>query len=527
MKRIGIFVLGVLAAACGVVEDKASCASSLDCPAGQYCAVADGESRCWPDTVAPSVAGVTATCGASACLRDGVLRVEATATDDHEVLDAAVALDLDPTKPIAMRRAGAKWVADVPLRDLPFEAFERTVVASVTARDGAKTSSAAAVAAPVAVTRLRWVKDAETTSVVGLTAAAVRDDGAAVVGGANGKLYFFAADGSKLVEPLPVGSGQISASPAIGASGIWVGSSDANVYASKLDGSTLLSGVGVATGGPIATSVAVSSAAGAEWGFAASGGGRFASASITPGDKNSTGASDSFTAGPVITADGRIFAATDVLNATMRCYDFDGAFSDNKCVVPSNPTLGAGVLAPLAVDAAGDVWTASDDGKLSRTTKDGSTTNVVAVGAKLVDSPVIASNGDVIVGDQGGYLHRYTTAGASVWTTSFNLGGPVLAPMILAGTATTLVASTKNGAVVALRADGTKVWSGVLGSTELRAGNLYTPSGQTGTVMSTAYFPASNGKLYAVIVDGALDSGSPWPKAFHDVRNTNNAGTKP
>ena len=527
MKRIGIFVLGVLAAACGVVEDKASCASSLDCPAGQYCAVADGESRCWPDTVAPAVAGVTATCGASACPRDGVLRVEATATDDHEVLDAAVALDLDPTKPIAMRRAGAKWVADVQLRDLPFEAFERTVVASVTVRDGAKTSSAAAVAAPVAVTRLRWVKDAETTSVVGLTAAAVRDDGAAVLGATNGKLYFFAAaDGGRAAEPLLVASGQITAAPAIGPSAVWVGSSDTYLYAAKLDGSGLLSGAGIGNYGAIGGSVAALVASTKEFGVAASNGGRVVAASTTS-DKPLTAAADSFTAGPVITADGRIFAATDVLNATMRCYDFDGAFSDNKCLVPSNPTLGAGVLAPLAVDAAGDVWTASDDGKLSRTTKDGSTTNVVAVGAKLVDSPVIASNGDVIVGDQGGYLHRYTAAGASVWTTSFNLGGPVLAPMILAGTATTLVTSTKNGGVVALRADGTKVWSGVLGSTELRAGNPYTPPGQTRTVMSTAYFPASNGKLYAVIVDGALDSGSPWPKAFHDVRNTNNAGTRP
>ena len=41
MKRIGIVVVGVLAAACGAVEDKASCASSLECPAGQYCAAAD------------------------------------------------------------------------------------------------------------------------------------------------------------------------------------------------------------------------------------------------------------------------------------------------------------------------------------------------------------------------------------------------------------------------------------------------------------------------------------------------------
>ncbi len=48
-----------------------------------------------------------------------------------------------------------------------------------------------------------------------------------------------------------------------------------------------------------------------------------------------------------------------------------------------------------------------------------------------------------------------------------------------------------------------------------------------GSDFSTAYFSGANGKLYAVIVDGHLDTSAPWPKAFHDPRNTNRAGPQP
>jgi len=69
-------------------------------------------------------------------------------------------------------------------------------------------------------------------------------------------------------------------------------------------------------------------------------------------------------------------------------------------------------------------------------------------------------------------------------------------------------------------------WSAELAPTVLRAGNIH-PSSLLGPVLSTAYFSGTNGKLYAVIVDGALDGAAPWPKAFHDPRNTNRAGPQP
>ncbi|HEY6098131.1 MAG TPA: pyrrolo-quinoline quinone, partial [Anaeromyxobacter sp.] len=156
MKRL-VFVFSIASAlACGSVDEKQGCAVSTDCPAGQYCARAGGESRCWPDAVAPTASAVSASCNPAPCLRDGVLHVQATVADDKEVLDASVSLDLDPARGFPMSRSGGVWVADVPLRALPFDAFARDVVPTVVGRDGARNPSAPAVGAGVAVTRLKW-----------------------------------------------------------------------------------------------------------------------------------------------------------------------------------------------------------------------------------------------------------------------------------------------------------------------------------------------------------------------------------
>ena len=91
------------------------------------------------------------------------------------------------------------------------------------------------------------------------------------------------------------------------------------------------------------------------------------------------------------------------------------------------------------------------------------------------------------------------------------------------------VVSTAQGAVHALRADGSISWSASsLANFALQPGNIYTPPNQPANeVLSTAYFAGADGVLHAVIVDGALDGNAPWPKAFHDPRNTNRAGAQP
>jgi outer membrane protein assembly factor BamB len=101
--------------------------------------------------------------------------------------------------------------------------------------------------------------------------------------------------------------------------------------------------------------------------------------------------------------------------------------------------------------------------------------------------------------------------------------------MALTGTTAPFIVPTNAGKVFALGDDGATKWQGTLPSaTQLRAGNIFTPPGQpAGSTMSFAYFSSGNGRLYAVIVDGQLDASAPWPKAFHDPRNTNHAGPQP
>ena len=98
-------------------------------------------------------------CSPTPCLRDGVLRVEAAISDDKELAGVGGGARSRPGH--AQGRAGAARRAlgrGPPLRHWPFEAFSRAVVASVVARDGAR-NEAAATAAAVEVTRLRWERD--------------------------------------------------------------------------------------------------------------------------------------------------------------------------------------------------------------------------------------------------------------------------------------------------------------------------------------------------------------------------------
>jgi outer membrane protein assembly factor BamB len=95
----------------------------------------------------------------------------------------------------------------------------------------------------------------------------------------------------------------------------------------------------------------------------------------------------------------------------------------------------------------------------------------------------------------------------------------------LAGGPVWFLVATADGKVHAVGDSGAILWSGPLtGGTALGAGNLHTPPGSE---LSTAYFGGADGKLYAVIVDGALDTAAPWPKAWHDSRNTSRAAPSP
>ena len=134
------------------------------------------------------------------------------------------------------------------------------------------------------------------------------------------------------------------------------------------------------------------------------------------------------------------------------------------------------------------------------------------------------ADNSIVVGDASGAVRRFSPAGASQWATPPSLGATAQTPLVLASGDAALIIPTAGGRLYAIRADGTEVWSTQLATanTTIRPGNLFTPAGSP---VSLGYFPASNGKLYAVVLDGRLDASAPWPKAFHDPRNTGNAAT--
>ncbi|WP_242395279.1 PQQ-binding-like beta-propeller repeat protein [Anaeromyxobacter oryzisoli] len=520
-----------IATGCGSVDDPARCATSADCVAGEYCASAEGERRCWPDGHDPVVSDVTVRClGAAAgeaCPRDGTLRVTATATDVEELAEVRAALTLAPGASVVMVRSGATWTADLPLAAAPVPAFEATVDAIVTGRDGARRSASVTTTAAIPVTRLRWTREVEPGVPVALTPAAVMPDGTVVVAGSNGKVYFTSPDGTQAHAPVTVGAGQaISAAPAIGTKAIWVGSEDGWLRGLALDGSGALLGVAVNSEGPIRGSVAVLTEPTREWGFVASTSGRLAGAS-SAGGTDITGAAGAYAVGPVMDRNEWVYAATSSRTSVIRSYSFDSAFTDRWGVTP--PVVGVSVEVPLVIAKNDEVLSVGQDGLVSSTTSSGQTSLLATLTDIATDSPVILSNGDIVVGDQSGVLHRLSSSGVAVWAQPKRLSGPVLSPLVLADTSATLIVPTRSGTVYALDGSGAQIWSHTLGTgAELRSGNLHTKPGQPpGQVTSTAYYPTSDGKLHAVIVDGRLDTSAPWPKAFHDPRNTSNAGTTP
>ncbi|HSD19527.1 MAG TPA: pyrrolo-quinoline quinone, partial [Anaeromyxobacter sp.] len=237
--RHAVILVALLALSCGSVNDRGACSTSSDCPSGQYCARSADGNVCWADAVAPVVSSVVASCSTTPCQRDGVLRVEAAISDDKELAGVEVALDLDDgTRKVALARAGALWVADLSLRDWPFEAFSRAVVASVVARDGARNETSGAAAA-MEMTRLRWVYDAG----VPMSAPAVMTDGTVVVGSATTteQLLAIGATGLKAWSRT-VGNAFITATPSVAETAIWAASSDGRLYPATHEGIPVGSG---------------------------------------------------------------------------------------------------------------------------------------------------------------------------------------------------------------------------------------------------------------------------------------------
>jgi hypothetical protein len=512
-----LLAAAALGAACAAPHERAGCGASTDCPAGEYCARTPDGSVCWPDAVPPVVSGVTVTCP-TPCLRDSVLQVQATISDDAEVLDAKVELSVGGP-PVPMARSGAVWVANIPMASFPFDAFEAEVLATVTAQDGARNERAVS-SSSIHVTRLRWKYDAGAP----ITAPAVMTDGSVVLGSSKSSLQVLcvAPDGTKKWE-LSTGAKFITVPPTIGDHAIWVAD---DRYVFGIDPTVLATtpSVGVLMDGTIRGSLATLPDTAKEWAMVGSQSGRVGAASTVASEYSRSGLGDTCTTGPVVGADGRIYVATATVTSTanVRSLAFDGAFTPKW-----SASVGVNVTAPLAIGANGVIWSGSQDAKLTKTIPSdlaGDPITVATLTGSVVDSPVILESGDVVVGDQSGTLHCFSNSGTRRWAVEPNLEAPPLAPLVLTGSEAVLVVPTKAGRLYAIRGDGTVAWFGDLDGTELSAGNIYAPAGTQDQGLSTAFFSGTNGTLYAVIVDGKLDTAAPWPKAFHDSRNTNRAG---
>jgi hypothetical protein len=511
----------LLLAACASVDDRPSCSVSTDCPRGQYCAHTPDGSVCWPDAVPPTVSGVSVSCEAptagGACLRDGTLRVAATLADDAEVLGADVTLDLGGPAVPMQRGAGGQWTAAIPLRDFPFEHFSHGVVATVTARDGARNETPMDASGVTTVTRLRW----EIAINASLAPLAVNSTGILAIPTNNGKSYLLTWDGS-FVASVQTGSNlqQPTAATAVGAS-FWVGNDAGDVFEVSDDTSSWASTVRASTSDSLHGSLAVLSNSTV---IAVSDGGVvYAVTSSTP-PRNSTPLSPpaAFSVGAVVDAVDGIFA---VASGSAYRFTLAGGF---PITAWANPVaLGGQIVDPVAcstelVSAAN----AGAGGLLRRTSPAGDPELAATVGIPAGGAAILADS-SIVVPEQTKTLSRWTSTGLAFpgWQKP-DLGGATRTPLVVTS-GTPFVVPTAKGALHALRPDGTIAWSGQLsaGTASLQPGNIYTRGTEpAGAELSTAYFAGSDGVLHAVIVDGRLDASAPWPKAFHDARNTNRAG---
>jgi outer membrane protein assembly factor BamB len=190
---------------------------------------------------------------------------------------------------------------------------------------------------------------------------------------------------------------------------------------------------------------------------------------------------------------------------------------------PANLATPAAV--PLAIASSGQVIAATSPagvGSLLSISPAGTPTPLATTDVPS-DGPVVLANGDLVVPERGKTLSSWSATGAFRWR-SAALPGVPLTPLVLAGGADQLLVADARGNLTALDAAGQLRWTTQLApaAIPLRPPNLVA---LPGGAHSLGYFPAANGRLYAVILDGRLDGAAPWPKAFHDPRNTGNAAT--
>ncbi len=522
-------LLLVFAVACGSVRDRSECATSPECPAGQYCAQTADGNVCWPDALAPTLSAVVVACDSTPCLRSGVLHVTATIADDAEVLGAEVTLDVGgPATP--MTRSGADWVADLPLRRFPFEHFVHGVVARVTARDGARNEASLDASAATTVTRLRFEKvledGVELTSPVVVADESVAGAATIAVAGANHRAYFVGWDGNGLAS-VAVGTLKISAAPLALGTSVWIGSEDGKVYEVTNGGGAFWQpNFRCDTTRPVRGSLAATKTGRV---VATSNSGSVFTATSAGCGPSASKRGLPFSLGPVVDSADSIYAVAETFVRRLTVDEL-GFIDDDPAFTAT--TLPWAAVEPVALDSSLFVPTGlGAQGQLYRIDAADAEPQQLATTSLPSSGFAILAEGSILVPERNETLTCWSPNAAELpyWRSPVLDGAP-RTPLVTSSVSTPFIVSTDAGAVHALRPGGTIAWSGKLsaGTAALQPGNIYTPPGQPAdAVLSTAYFAGADGVLHAVIVDGALDGAAPWPKAFHDPRNTNRAGPQP
>jgi outer membrane protein assembly factor BamB len=507
MRRIALIVTGLLAlAGCGGGGGwKATCSATKPCEAGNYCAETPDGNVCWPDEVAPVIASVDATCGGSGtCRRDGTLSIAVVVTDDAAMGTVQAELSLDPGHPRVLQHvSGDLYALDISLVELRFPHFSQDVNVTVTARDEA--GNAAEGEGNVAVTRSAWTRQLAS---VPLWSPAVTSDGEVLVAASNGQLHFVDKSGAASTS-TNVTSSLLNGPAAVGTAAIWVGSEDGRLYPISFTGTvgTSCNAGAALLGAPAIMGPRAISATKSNFVAVAD-----ASGVCVPGS----------VANPaqLVVDSGRVIVPS---GGRLRSFSVagNGALVEDWAVAPD---VGE-VIAPPAIDEQGSIWT-NAVGLVVRTDSAGSAQPVTFSPALPTSSGggIILRDGSFVVTAGSSEVLRRSGTG---WATSSPLTGRPAIPLALDGAEPTILVATSSGWLHALRqADGTEVWSGriTVGNQVLEPPNIWTEPGAT---TSTAYLSGGDGYLYAVIVDGRLDTSAPWPKAYHDPQNTSNAGVAP
>jgi len=348
--------------------------------------------------------------------------------------------------------------------------------------------------------------------------AIVPDNGRVLVPGTDGFLRFVTRDGTQERAAVAIGSA-VTGPPAVGAGAIWLARQDGQLSKRSLVNGDVIpltdcaSTGGAALLGPptVFADRVIAASSGQEILVAR------ASGSCAPSVLGT-----SITTPAVIDTSGAVVVAT---GSVLRRFTVSTSSALVDAWTGLAVSAGGTVSKPLALDAENGVWSTAASGLVYRTTSAGVSGQISSAPSIGSQGSIILADGSVVVADEAGRVRRIARSGQEIpWTESVGLVGSPRAPLALRGTATaTLLVPTSSGRLYAISEDtGQIVWETNLSPQGLQPANVWT---QEGAATSTAYLSGDNGSLYAVIVDGTLDTTAPWPKVFHDPQNTSNAAT--